>query len=216
VGSRARCSALVRAAVVGAALVAASSCGASHPAPTSGSSAGSPAATSPGSSAASGSSAGSSSGGTSTAASCDSGGWRSAPLSVSHSVAAPTVPVVTAVRAAAHPECGYDRLVLDLAGPVPSYDIRYVTQVIADPSGKPITLSGGSFLLITLHPAQAHTETGASTIIRAEQTPGYPVLKSYAVAGDFEGVFTIALGLHGTTSIRVGELSGHLYLDVKA
>jgi hypothetical protein len=196
-------SALVRAAVMGAALVAASSCSASNPAPTanSASPAASPATASPGSSA---------------VASCDSGVWRSAPVSVSHVVAVPAVPVVTAVRAAAHPECGYDRLVLDVNGPVPSYDIRYVTQVIADPSGKPITLSGHSYLLMTLHPAQAHTDSGASTIIQPERTLGYPVLASYAVAGDFEGVFTVALGLHGTTSIRVGELPGHLYIDVRA
>ena len=56
----------------------------------------------------------------------------------------------------------------------------------------------------------------ASSCSTRNQTLGYPVLKSYAVAGDFEGVFTIALALHGTTSIRVGELPGHLYIDVRA
>ncbi len=200
--------ALVRASVLGIALVAASSCSAGHPAPTSASStSASPATASPGSPGSPGSSA---------AANCESGTWRSAPVSVSHLVAVPAVPVVTAIRTAAHPECGYDRLVLDVTGPVPSYDIRYVTQVIADPSGKTITLSGRSFLLMTLHPVQAHSASGVSTIIRPEQTLGYKVLKSYAVAGDFEGVFTVALGLHGTTSIRVGELPGHLYIDVRA
>ena len=99
---------------------------------------------------------------------------------------------------------------------MPSYDVRYVTQVVADPSGMPITLPGRSYLLITLHPAQGHTEAGASTIVRPRQTVDYPALKSYAVAGDFEGVFTVALGLTGTTSIRVGELPGHLYIDVRA
>ena len=185
---------LVRAAVLGVALVAASSCSASNPAPDSAPPAASPAP----------------------AASCDSGAWRSAPVSVSHSVPVPGLPVVTAIRTAAHPECGYDRLVLDLNGPVPSYGVRYVTQVIADPSGMPITLAGRSYLLITLRPAQAHTEAGATTIVRPSKTVDYPVLKSYAVAGDFEGVFTVALGLTGTTSIRVGELPGHLYIDVRA
>jgi hypothetical protein len=137
-------------------------------------------------------------------------------VNVTHSVPVPPLPVVVAIRTAAHPECGYDRLVLDLTGPVPSYDVRYVTQVIADPSGMPITLPGRSYLLITLRPAQAHTEAGATTIVRASKTVDYRVLKSYAVAGDFEGVFTVALGLTGTTSIRVGELPGHLFIDVKA
>ena len=203
-GSHVRFSPLARAAVLGVALVAASSC-------STGKTAGNPGATaSPAASLATASP------GSSAAANCDSGAWRSAPVSVSHAVTGPAVPVVTAVRAAAHPECGYDRLVLDVTGPVPSYDIRYVTQVIADPSGKPITLSGHRYLLMTLHPAQAHTDSGAATIIRPAQTLGYPLLKSYAVAGDFEGVFTVALGLGDTTSIRVGELPGHLYIDVKA
>jgi hypothetical protein len=210
VGSRGRfptLSSLVRVAVVAIVLVTASTCSTSNtarnPAPTanSASPAASPVAASPGPPA---------------AANCGSGAWRSAPVHVSHLVAVPSVPVVTAVRAAAHPECGYDRLVLDVIGPLPSYDIRYVTQVTADPSGKPITLPGRSYLLITLHPAQAHTASGASTIIRPVRTLGYPMLTSYAVVGDFEGVFTVALGLHDTTSIRLGELPGHLYIDVRA
>jgi hypothetical protein len=87
-------------------------------------------------------------------------------------------------------------------------------QVIAGPSGKPVTLPGRSYLLITLHPAQAHS-AGAPTIARSVQATGYPVLKGYALAGDFEGVLTLALGLQGPTSIRVGELPGHWYIDLR-
>jgi hypothetical protein len=190
------------AVLVGVVLTAASSCGTSTPAGPSTPTASSAAPTT---SSAPGAATG-----------CDTGTWRSAPVSVNHSVPAPGLPVVTAIRTAAHPECGYDRLVLDLTGPVPGYDIRYVTQVIADPSGEPITLPGRAYLLITLHEAQAHTDAGVSTIAAPRQTVDDPVLKSYAVAGDFEGVFTVALGLTGTTSIRVGELPGHLYIDVRA
>jgi hypothetical protein len=42
------------------------------------------------------------------------------------------------------------------------------------------------------------------------------VLKGYALTGDFEGVLTLALGLPGTTSIRVGELPGRWFIDVRA
>lgn len=150
------------------------------------------------------------------AANCYTGGWRSAPVSVTRHVAVPPVPGITAVRTAAHPECGYDRLVLDITGPMPSYSIRYVSQVTADPSGKPVALPGRSFLLITLRPAQAHASPGAPTIARPAKLLGYPALKGYALAGDFEGVVTLALGLHHTTSIRVGEIPGHWYVDVKA
>src|SRR5260370_40367091 len=63
------------------------------------------------------------------AAGCDSGAWLSAPLSAARQMAMPPVPIVTAIRAAQHPECGYDRLVLDVTGPMPGYAIRYVSQV---------------------------------------------------------------------------------------
>jgi hypothetical protein len=148
--------------------------------------------------------------------SCEGGGWRSVPASVTRHVAAPAMPVITDVRTAAHPECGYDRLVLDITGPLPSAEVRYVPQVTADPSGKPITLPGHRYLLITLRPAQAHGSSGESTVIRSAQVLGYPVLKGYALAGDFEGVFSLALGLAGPASIRIGEFPGHWYIDVKA
>jgi hypothetical protein len=126
------------------------------------------------------------------------------------------MPVVTDVRTATHPECGYDRLVLDITGPLPSYKVSSVAQVTADPSGNPITLPGRQYLLITLQPAQAHDSSGRSTVTRSVQAPGYRVLKGYALTGDFEGVFSVALGLDGPASVRIGELPGHWYIDVKA
>jgi hypothetical protein len=146
---------------------------------------------------------------------CDTGAWRSIPAGVIRHVAAPAMPVITGVRAAAHPECRYDRLVLDITGPLPSLAVRYVPRVTADPSGKPIILPGQRYLLITLQPAQAHDSSGGSTVARLAPALGYPVLKGYALAGDFEGVFTLALGLSGPASIRVGELPGHWYIDVQ-
>jgi hypothetical protein len=146
---------------------------------------------------------------------CDGGGWRSLPAGVTRHVPAPATPVITGIRAAAHPECGYDRLVLDISGPLPSFEVRYVPQVTADPSGRPITLPGHRYLLITLRPAQAHDSSGGATITRSAQALGYPVLKGYALAGDFEGVFSLALGLAGPASIRIGEWPGRWYIDVR-
>jgi hypothetical protein len=153
--------------------------------------------------------------GGSSAAGCDSGAWLSAPLSAARHVAVPPVPVVTAIRAAQHPECGYDRLVLDVTGPMPGYAIRYVSQVEADPSGQEIRLAGRRFLLITLQPAQAHTSAGVPTITGAVRVLGYRMLAGWAQAGDHEGVVTVAVGLNANTSIRVGELPGRLYIDFR-
>ena len=146
---------------------------------------------------------------------CPTGAWQPVPVGATRHVAAPVMPVMTGVRTAAHPECGYDRLVLDITGPQPSFDVRYVSQVTADPSGKPIILPGQRYLLITLQPAQAHDSSDRSTVTRLAPALGYPVLKGYALVADFEGVFTLALGLGGPASIRTGELPGHWYIDVR-
>jgi hypothetical protein len=149
------------------------------------------------------------------AAQCGTGPWRSAPMTVTHQVAVPPVPVITAVRAAAHPECGYDRLVLDITGPVPGYAIRYADHVTADPSCTAVMVPGHRYLLITLKPAEAHTGSGAPSIPRQPQATGYPALAGWVLAGDFEGVVTVAIGLQHSAAIRVGELPGHLYIDIQ-
>ena len=148
-------------------------------------------------------------------AGCDVTPWRSAPVTVTHQVPVPPVPVITAVRVAQHPQCGYDRLVLDVKGAIPGYSIRYVSQVIADPSGKMITMPGARYLLITVRPAQAHTDAGTATVLAGVRQPRYPALVSWALAGDFEGVVRIALGLPGPVSIRTGELPGRIFIDLR-
>lgn len=198
-----------RAAVAAVLLVATSSCAASVPVPGPAPSASAAASSGPSSSAAP-------SGASVTTVSCDTGQWRAAPISFSRHVAVPPVAIITGVRTATHPGCGYDRLVLDLTGTVRGYQIRYVTRVAADPSGKPIRVPGHSYLLITLQAAQAHADSGAATVPAHAAALGYPMLTGYALTGDFEGVVTFALGLKTATSIRVGELPGRWYIDVRS
>lgn len=75
-------------------------------------------------------------------------------------------------------------------------------------------MPGTSHLVITLRPAQGHAGTGMATLPGGVQAVSYPMLRSYAVSGDFEGVLSVALGLAGGTRYRVGELAGKFYLDV--
>jgi len=142
------------------------------------------------------------------------GGWITGPLTVAHQIAVPPVPVAESIRTGSHPDCRFDRLVIDFSGPTPGYRARFVTQVVQDASGKPITMPGTRFLVITFSPAQGHTASGASTLPAAVQTTGYPMLRGYAVSGDFEGYLSIALGLAGGVRYRVGELPGRVYVDV--
>lgn len=142
------------------------------------------------------------------------GGWTTGSLTVTRQVSVPPVPVATAIRTGSHLDCRFDRLVLDISGAMPGYSAGFVSTVIADASGRHVAMPGTSYLVIKLKPAQGHADTGMPTLPTGVQTVSYPMLKGYAVSGDFEGVLSIALGLAGGTKYRVGELAGRIYVDV--
>jgi hypothetical protein len=145
---------------------------------------------------------------------CDDQPWQTVPVHVTRHFAVPSVPVITAIRTGTHPECSYDRIVFNIRGPVPGYDIRYVPKRAAAASAAVRAFPGRWYLLITIHPAQGHSGSGASTIARPSAATGYPVLRGYAVTGDFEGVLSVAIGLATPAAFRVGRLTGRLYVDV--
>lgn len=140
--------------------------------------------------------------------------WTTGSTTVTHQVSVPPVPVVTDIRAATHPECKYDRVVLDINGATPGYVVSFVTKVIQDASGQTVHLPGTKFLVIRLNPAQGHKDNGTPMLPSGIHALSYPQLKGYAVSGDFEGVVSIALGLADGTRYRVGELPGKVYIDV--
>lgn len=139
--------------------------------------------------------------------------WSSGPVAVEHHPTVPPVPVLLRVRYAAHSTEGFDRIVFDLSGALPGYSVRYVSRVTADPSDKAVTVPGRRHLMVVLHPAQAHRDDGTATVSGIHRLD-LPMLRSYAVVGDFEGHISIALGLDDVVGYRVGELPGRIYLDV--
>jgi hypothetical protein len=149
------------------------------------------------------------------AVTCPTGRFHRPPITVTRNFTVPPVPVVRAVRTAKHPRCRFDRIVFDISVRNPGYSIKFVKHVIADPSGKTIKLPGKRFLLITLRPAQAHNSSGASTLPRKVQVLRFPMLRSWVLAGDFEGVVSIGIGLHAKTTVRVGELHHRLFIDFR-
>jgi hypothetical protein len=122
------------------------------------------------------------------------------------SVPVPPVPRLTAVRSAAHPDEGYDRVVFDFLTALPGYDIRYVDSVTAAGSGQPVNVAGRGYLKITFRPAQGHDDVGGQ--VARYMTLGLPMLKAYAITDDVEGVLTVVLGLDHTVGFRVIELPG--------
>lgn len=127
------------------------------------------------------------------------------------------MPRVTAIRSGAHSDEGYDRIVFDFVSVLPGYDIRYVDTVIADGSGLPVSVPGRRYLKVTFRPAQAHDDSGVG--VPRSMTLGLPMLKAYAITGDFEGVLTVVLGLDDQVGFRIVELPGipgRIAIDVAA
>lgn len=117
---------------------------------------------------------------------------------------------VTNVRTGQH-YC-FDRLVVDLNGPVKGYTVRYVPTAVQDGSGLPIPLRGRAFLQITVN-SPAYDDGGKSTYNPSDQkeltnVAGYQTFRQVAWAGSFEGFSSIGLGVRGRLPFRVFTLDG--------
>lgn len=117
---------------------------------------------------------------------------------------------VTNVRTGQH-YC-FDRIVMDLNGPVGGYTVRYVPQVAQDGSGLPISLRGQAFLQITVN-APAYDDAGQPTYTpgtkdEVSNVGGYQTFRQVAWAGSFEGYTSLGLGVRARLPFRVFTLPG--------
>ncbi len=117
----------------------------------------------------------------------------------------PVTTPVSSVRAGEQP-C-FDRLVISLgSGPHPGYRVGYVSQILADPSGKPLPVRGKAFLLITVRgPAGASYHANAANLA---SVAGFDVVRQVRGAGSFESVTSIGLGVRTKMPFRAFILSG--------
>ena len=83
--------------------------------------------------------------------------------------------------------------------------MSYVSHLTADPSGKTVNLLGPVNLQFVLTPANAHNvSTGHSTLTTPKRTKWrLDEVSETAVIGDFEGVFSLGVGLKAETPFRV-------------
>ena len=140
--------------------------------------------------------------------------WQKVTASKPRVMPVPPVPLATSIRLGTHPSCRYDRLVIHFTGRVPGYEVRYVSAKAAGPAARRLAHRGDRFLLITLHPAQAHDHRGRQMIKPFARTAPYPLLRGYAVVSDFEGALIMVAVVHSTRPFRVGILHERLYVDV--
>lgn len=129
--------------------------------------------------------------------------WDTTPVHMSRQVA-PT-PHVVDLRVAEH--ATYDRVVIDLTGPIPGYDVRYVDHLWYDPSGKSVPLSGTRFIAIRLTSATAHDAQGRNVYQGPRlQQLSMSMLRGVALTGDYEGTVSFGLALSHLDSFRVLEV----------
>jgi hypothetical protein len=129
---------------------------------------------------------------------------------------------VTNVRTGQH-YC-FDRIVVDLNGPVSGYNVRYVPRVVQDGSGFTVPVRGGARLQVTLNAPAYDSNTGRPTYTPANQAElsnvaNYQTFRQVAWAGSFEGYTNIGVGVRARLPFRVFTLDGpgsgsRLVLDV--
>ena len=101
----------------------------------------------------------------------------------------------------------FDRFVVRGRLATPGYDVRYVSKIVADGSGKTISLLGTKRIRIVIRQARGHTNAGAN-LLPSVITPLCSNLRQVKKAGDFEGVVSFGLGLRRKTGFRVFRLTG--------
>jgi hypothetical protein len=132
-------------------------------------------------------------------------GWGSLPEASSRMVQSP----ITDVRTGRH-AC-FDRLVVDLRGRAPGYDVRYVRNVYQDGSGFLVPLRGGAKIQIIVRaPAYDAYRTTYQPANKRElsNVAGYRTFRQVAYGGSFEGQTTIGLGVRARLPFRVFTLAG--------
>lgn len=117
-----------------------------------------------------------------------------------------TTPTLVNVRYAAH--AGYDRVVFDWTGGLPSWHAAYGT-LAGEGTGTPIALTGSGDLVLRFSNARAHDDQYRPTYrMTTVLDPNLTTLKQVKFGGDYEGYVSAGLGLRDVVGYRVFTLTG--------
>jgi hypothetical protein len=119
---------------------------------------------------------------------------------------------LTGIRVAHHAESpGFDRIVFDFSGGIPSYDLtrQESSTFVKDASGQSVALDGNAGIKLVFRDADVQ---GAPD----DQKPNLAAVREIAQLGNFERVLTYGVGLSSSGCVRVLELTGpaRLVVDV--
>ena len=101
-----------------------------------------------------------------------------------------------------------DRIVFDITGDTPGFNVRYVSQITADGSGAVIPVAGGARLLIVIRTNAHDIVTGRVTLKDVPRPVRFRTFRGLVLAGDFEGVTTVGLGVRARLPFRAFTLPG--------
>jgi len=117
---------------------------------------------------------------------------------------------LSTIRTAPHD--GYDRIVFQFSGQIPSYDLSRQDSAtfVRDASGQPVTLDGTVGIKLVFR------DTDAASSIPADAKPALTSVREIAQIGNVERVLSYGIGLASSQCVRVLELSGpaRLVVDV--
>lgn len=137
------------------------------------------------------------------------------PVASPSTAAPPDIPTLVGIRASHH--SGFDRVVFDFEGGLPSSRrVRYVDRLVGDASGLPVRIAGRAILRVRLEPAAAHDDAGPT--VAARKAFALPNVMTAVRAGDFEAVTTYGIGLARRTKVHVFTLQhpSRVVVDVRA
>jgi hypothetical protein len=125
--------------------------------------------------------------------------------------------VLTAVRAATHPEAGgWDRIVFEFKADLSGAEIEYIDEAVGCGSGQHIALPSSAILQVRFQSAQAHTDAGKPTIQSSIGAVG-PALLAAKQTCDFEGETTWALAISSKRPFVVTTLKAptRMVIDIQ-
>jgi hypothetical protein len=118
---------------------------------------------------------------------------------------------LTNIRAASHAGDGYDRVVFDFTGGIPSWNVtrQESSTFVRDASGQNVTLEGNAGLKLVL------LGTDVAGSVSSDQQPRLTSIREIAQVGNFEHQLTYAIGLSSSQCVRVFQLTNsRLVIDV--
>jgi hypothetical protein len=118
---------------------------------------------------------------------------------------------LTNIRPASHAGDGYDRIVFDFSGGIPSWDLtrQESATFVRDASGQNVTLDGSAGLKLVLR------DVDLAAAVPSDLKRGFTSIREIAQLGNFERVLTYGIGLSSSRCVRVLQLSNsRLVIDV--